>query len=82
MGVKSGKTSFITARIPSGQKTVGSYEYFLLLDMSKEPEHLVMRIKNDDSEIKFYKIIYGKDYTIIWADPSNVAYPYVDATEL
>ena len=76
MGVKSGKTNFITARIMSGVKTVGDYDYCLLLDMSKKPEHLVMRIKNDDTEIKFYKVPYGNDYATVWADPASVSYVY------
>ena len=43
-------------KTPAGVQTIGSYIYVMLLDTGVRPEHLVMRVKSDTSEIKFYKV--------------------------
>jgi len=74
--MESKGTNFIAGRVASGQKTVGDYDYFLFLEVGRKPMHIIMRIKSDNSEIKFCKIPRENDWTIAWASPATQTYIY------
>jgi len=82
MSLETKSVNPVAGRVWSGKKTVGSYEYHLYLEIGQNPTHMIMRIKNDESEAKWYAVPTGNDYATPWADPSNVLYTYIDAAAL
>ena len=76
--MESKGTNFVASRIASGQKVVGDYTYYLLLEVGLRPQHMIMRIKSDDSEIKFFAIPTGADYTTLWTAASSQTYVYAN----
>ena len=72
--INSGYVNPIKNFQSSGIKTVGSYEYVLLIDLAGQV--LILRRKDDDTEIKFTKKTTGT-IEAFWADPTAHSYVWI-----
>lgn len=59
-----------------GVKTVGLYQYILLIDL--QGSVLIERVKTDNSEILFVKMPEGTDIATYWASADTYTYKYMN----